>query len=347
MNKKLRGASIGAGKMGLLHGAIINSMPSAELVSICEPSKLIQNTIKEFSSGINIYSDYEKMLKDEDLDFVFITTPSYMHVEMAMKCIENNCHFFIEKPLSTNGAEAKPLIDKLNGSDLLSMVGYMMRYIATFKKVKEILDSEIIGKLINFNSSMYVSQLFKTGKGWRYNKDKSGGGVIITQATHIIDLITWYFGFPNRLNASLISPYSKNTEDFGHITFNWDNGLMGWLDSSWSVHNHRILETTIKINGHNGSIFVNDDTIKLFLVKQNKNFSKGWTIIRKPEIETGVIIDIGGPHYTRQDEKFINAIINNHKIDNDVFSAYKVQKIVDNIYISNKRKNSLEEINYE
>ncbi len=346
MKKILKGATIGAGKMGLAHGAIINGLPNSKLISICEPTKLIQNSFKEFSD-IAVYSDHNVMLREQKPDFVFITTPSFMHIPMAIDCFEKGCHFFVEKPLSTNGLEAKPLVEKLKNSSLVTMTGYMMRYVSTFSKVKEMISSNIIGPLINFNAHMYVSQLFKTGKGWRYNKNKSGGGVIITQATHAIDLISWYFGLPERLNASLLSPFSIKTEDFGHITFNWEDGLMGWLDSSWSVFNHRMLETTIKINGKNGNIIVNDDTIKLFLTKSEGIYNKGWTILRKPEIETGVSIDIGGPHYTRQDQDFINAIIENRFVDSDVSNAYKIQKIVDAIYISNSKKGALEVIDYD
>ena len=62
MNEPLRGATIGAGKMGLAHGTILNSLPNSELVSICEPTKLIQNTFKEFAPHISIYDDHIKML---------------------------------------------------------------------------------------------------------------------------------------------------------------------------------------------------------------------------------------------------------------------------------------------
>jgi predicted dehydrogenase len=346
MNKQLRGATIGAGKMGLAHGTIINSLPNAKLVSVCEPTKLIQNTFKEFAPHISVYDDHRKMLSREDLDFVFITTPSFMHVTMAMDCVEHGCHFFVEKPLSINGLEAKPLIKKLKDNNLVTMTGYMMRYMATFSKANEILDANVIGAPITFNAQIYVSQLFKTGKGWRYDKEKSGGGVIITQATHVIDLISWYFGYPSRLNASLLSPHSKHTEDFGHITFNWDNGLMGWLDSSWSVYNHRMLETTIKVHGRNGNLTVNDDTIKLFLTKSEGGYREGWTILRKPEIETGVAIDIGGPQYTRQDQDFVDGVAENRPVDSDVINAYRVQKIVDAIYISGENQGQLEAVDY-
>lgn len=333
--------------MGLAHGTIINSLPNARLVSVCEPAKLIQNTFREFAPHIAVYDDHRRMLNEERPDFVFITTPSFMHVPMARDCVEHGCHFFVEKPLATKGSEARPLVEKLKGKKLITMTGYMMRYMATFRKAMEIIDAGVIGAPITFNAQMYVSQLFKKGKGWRYDRKKSGGGVIITQATHAIDLISWYFGFPDHLNASLLSPHSKHTEDFGHITFNWDNGLMGWLDSSWSVYNHRMLETTIRVHGRNGNLTVNDDTIKLFLTKPEGGYREGWTILRKPEIETGVRIDIGGPQYTRQDQDFVDAVEENRSVESDVYNAYKVQKIVDAVYVSGENLGRLETIEYD
>ncbi len=341
MDKVLKGGIIGAGKMGLAHSTILSCIQNVELTAIAEPNKLIQKTLKEFANHISIYDSHHKMLKNEKLDFVFITTPSYMHIPMALDCLEHNCNIFIEKPLCINSIDAIPLLEKIKQKKIHTMTGYMMRYISTFNKAKEIIKNGTLGDLITFNAQMYVSQLFKTGKGWRYDKKKSGGGVVITQTTHAIDLISWYFGYPNWLNASLLSPYSISTEDFGHITLKWNNGLMGWIDASWSVYNHRLLETSIMINGKNGNMKVNDDTIKIFLTKPIDEFNKGWNIIRKPEIETGVPIDIGGPQYTKQNVDFINCILKDITPESDIYNAYNIQKIVDYIYESNKLNGQL------
>ena len=120
MNGPLRGATIGAGKMGLAHSTIINSLPNVKLIAVCEPTTLIQSTFKQFASHIATYSDHEKMLKDEQPDFVFITTPSFLHIPIAIDCVKHGSHFFIEKPLATNGAEAKPLLEKLNNKNLVT-----------------------------------------------------------------------------------------------------------------------------------------------------------------------------------------------------------------------------------
>ena len=347
-NNYLKGAVIGFGKMGLAHTAIINSFPNSKIVAICDPSQLINKGFKEFIKNIDYYSDHLTMLKKDEIDFVFITTPPNTHISLAQDCLKYNKHFFIEKPLSINAKTAQPLISNLEDSNtLISMVGYMMRFVQSFKKGKEIIDSKILGEIFNFNSTIYVSQLFKRGKGWRYNKKFSGGGVINNQGGHLIDLISWYFGYPNLLNASLRKAYSYENEDFGHVTFNWSNKLIGSLDSSWSIYNRRMLETKIIINAENGCLEINDDTIKLFLSKGSKNYNEGWTIIKKPQIESGVSIDLGGSQYTRQDELFINSIIDQRPISNDVKNAYNIQKIIDGIYHSSINNNETIELKYD
>jgi predicted dehydrogenase len=112
--------------------------------------------------------------------------------------------------------------------------------------------------------------------------------------------------------------------------------MTGWLDSSWSVDHHRMLETSFQIHGENGSLSVNDDILKLYLRTERGGFPRGWTLQTKPELFSGVDIDIGGPQFTRQDVAFFNAIIYGNATENDLKSAYAVQNVVDCIYKSAK-----------
>jgi len=107
------------------------------------------------------------------------------------------------------------------------MVGYMMRYAETYLKAKSILTSGVLGKVITFGATIYVSQLFRTGKGWRYDKSQSGGGVVIGQATHLIDLLQWFFGPVQSVSARTRGWYSKDVEDFAHAILNFADGLYG------------------------------------------------------------------------------------------------------------------------
>ena len=332
--KHLRGGVVGLGKMGLLHSAIINSLDISTLVAICERKQLINGVFSSFSPEINVYKEYQDMLEKEDLDFVFITTPSFLHIPVAIECVKRGIPFFIEKPLCTTVEEGAPLVDALKKKPITTMVGFMKRYLSTFILAKEIVEKGILGNLITFNATAYVSQLFTTGKGWRYKLNESGGGVFITLAIHAVDIMCWLFDKPRAINARTLAYYSKNVEDFGHAILVWENGLIGRLDTSWSVYNHRMLETTFEIHGENGTLKVNEDEIKLFLQKGNNHYPEGWTIKKTPELFSGVPIDIGGYHFTKQDQAFINAVKYGNVVESDVDNAYMVQQILDCLYKS-------------
>jgi predicted dehydrogenase len=330
----LRGGVVGFGKMGMLHSAIINASDMSILCAISEHNPLVRKTLRELMPAVEIHENHLDMLSAEDLNFVFITTPTNLHVPVAIDCVKEGCHFFVEKPIATCAEEAQPLAAVLADKPVVNMVGFMMRHIDTFREARELLQRDVLGTVISFNATMYVSQLFKTGKGWRYEKKASGGGVITTQATHVIDLICWFFGAPRALNARTAAPYSKTVEDFGHVLMSWETGMFGWLDSSWSVDNHRLLETTITVHGNNGTLIVDDDFIKVFLREPVGDVSAGWTVRSKTEMFSGVSLDVGAPQFATQDEEFLQCILQGRSADSDVENACLVQRIVDCVYNS-------------
>ncbi|MFQ6113936.1 MAG: Gfo/Idh/MocA family protein [bacterium] len=330
----MRAVVIGIGKMGLLHAGIINALDGVEVCAISDTSKLLLSFARNLKKNVYVYDDYIRMLDNEKPDLAVITTPVFLHVPMAKQCVQRDIAFFVEKPLSVGSNDAAHLVEEIEQKNLTTMVGYMMRYVETFAQAKKIIESGALGKLIHFNATIYVSQLFKTGKGWRYKKEESGGGVVIGQATHLIDLLKWYFGPVDLVSAHTKNWYSQEVEDFAHVHFEFKNGLTGWLDSSWSVRHHRLLELHILLHGENGDLTVTDDVIKLYLDKGSNGFAAGWTNLYKPDLFEGVEIDLGGPQYTRQDMTLIEAVRSGKKVESDVKNAYEVQTIVDAIYTS-------------
>ena len=330
---QMRVAVVGIGKMGLLHAGIMNGLEGVELCAISDSSKFLTGFVKTMK-GLPVYADFKRMLDEEKPDIAVLTTPVFLHVPMAMECVKREIPFFLEKPLCLHAKDAADLVRKVDEQNLPTMVGYMMRYVETFSRAKEMIDSCILGDIINFTATIYVSQLFKTGKGWRYNKQESGGGVVTGQATHVIDLLQWYFGNVKNISANTRSFYSKKVEDFAHVFFDFDNGVSGWMDSSWSMRHHRLLETEISINARNGNLLVNDDCINLYLDTPGNGYEAGWTYIKRPDLFKGVEIDLGGTHFSLQDIAFIDALRQNKKVASDLKNAFEVQRIVDAIYDS-------------
>ena len=167
------------------------------------------------------------MFNKEEIDGVLIASPVGYHIENAMECVSNNIPFLMEKPLAVNAEQAEPLISELEKKLLPNMIGYMARNIDSFREGKKIIDSGALGKILNVKGTVYVSQLFKQGKGWRYDPKVSGGGVLESQGSHLLDLLYWYFGAVIKVNADTLSVYSRGIEDFSHVMLSFESGLKG------------------------------------------------------------------------------------------------------------------------
>jgi predicted dehydrogenase len=294
---------------------------------------------------VQVFDNFENMLNSCNLDVIYITTPVDSHIPIAIACVKKKLNFFVEKPLSKNTDEGRKLVNELRDNDVITSVGYYLRFMPTFAKVKKMLDEKIIGDIIYVNSSIYLSQLFRKSSGWRFRKSEGGGGVLLDLGVHLIDLLLWYFGSVESVIGTTKSYYSNEVEDFAHATLKFQSGLVTNTDVSWSVRNHRLQETTIEIHGSNGMIKVNDDYIRMTLNESSSGFKSGNTVIYKQSIPDGVSIDIGGPEYTKEDEYFINCIRNGKKSMIGIVEAIATQSVIDAIYNSTK-KHTFEKVNY-
>lgn len=330
-------AVIGMGKMGILHTGILNSFGDVEVKVLVDTQDTVLDFIKAGLPSVKIYKNYTDALNYEDVDLVYITTPNSLHTKIALECVQREIPFFVEKPLGTSVDDCLPLIKSFERKQLINMIGYSKRYIDTFRKGKQLISSERLGDLIYFSSYIYVSQLFKPGKGWRYKWGSSGGGVLNTLATHLVDLLLWYFGDISSLEGNIMNYYSKNVDDFVHAYMNFDSGLSGYMDASWSVRNYRIPEIKLQVECERGMLIITDDYVKIFT-----DDTSNWKTYYKQDLFKGVEFDLGGPEYTREDRHMIDCVRNNTNTDIDIFEGFKVQNIIETIYKSASSKRVVE-----
>lgn len=327
-------AVVGFGKLGLLHAGLANGLAGSKLVAVCDNSSTSMNVLKSQMKDVATYSNYKDMIAKGGIDAVFIATPTGSHVPIAIDFVNAGIAVFIEKPLSPNTKQAAPLLEALKRNPVTNMVGYMGRYIDTFAKAKALINSGALGRLQLLRTSMYVSQLFTKGKGWRYDQKESGGGVLITQNGHVIDKLLWMFGDLDFVTGHTTNLYSSTVEDHAHAFFSFKSGLTGFMDASWSARHFRTPTISIHVQGEHGTLDVNDDDVRLFLDKAHGDLPADWSIWRGPDLYQGVPFDIGGPQYTRQAIDFLEAVRQGTMVSTDVASAYKTQSVVDAIYLS-------------
>jgi predicted dehydrogenase len=333
-DRPLELAVVGFGKLGLLHAAIVNALSGSKLVAVTDTSSQVLGVLQTHMAGLRVYNDHRAMLRDGGIDAVVIATPTHLHVPVATDCVAAGLHVFIEKPLATSLQQAKPLLEALKQHRVANVVGYMGRHVDTFHKAKEIVASGALGDLQMTRSSMYTGQLFRTGEGWRYDRNASGGGVLITQNSHVIDQLLWMFGEIEEVNGQIASLYSASVEDYCHAVLRFRSGLCGYMDASWSARHYRTPTISIHVQGANGTLDVDDDCVRLHLLAARAGWPAEWTTWRKPDLYQGVEIDIGGPQYTLQLREFIDAIRTGAPVASDVASAARTQAVIDAIYES-------------
>jgi predicted dehydrogenase len=339
--KEIKVGIIGMGKMGLLHTAILNSLPGTKVKAVVDTEKLVTSFLKN-AQGIESYNDYKKMIEESKIDAVYITTPVASHVPIASFCAKKNLHFFVEKPLGRTAEESTELCNIIKNTKIISMVGFYLRYAETFVKAKELLENNVLGEIINIKSSVYQSQSLAKSSGWRFKKKESGGGVLIDLGIHLIDLLRWYFGNITSVKGAIEFHYSQEVEDTVTSTIEFENGMNCLFEASWNVKNYRLQETTIEIEGTYGNMRVNEDSVKLDYKGNNKKQDE---IFYRQSLYQGVPIDIGGSEYTREDLNFIECIRNEKQPILNVINSNKTQSVIDAIYRSSK-SNKIEVVTY-
>lgn len=330
--------------MGLLHAGILNSFDGIKITSVTEKEKMLTKFIQNAIPAASTYENYEEMITKEDLDVVYITTPSSSHFSIMDACIKKGTNFFVEKPLAINFEEAKKTCLALRDTKIIHGVGYNVRFVDTFSHAKSLLDMKVLGEIQQVDSSMFVSNIFSKPLGWRFNKKSSGGGVLLELGCHLVDLLLWYFGPISKVQSNMKKIYSE-VEDFVHSTIELPNKIVGKLETSWSVEGYRIPEINIEITGTNGTMRINQDFIDIKLKKEIIPIQGLDQRIYKQSLERGVSFDVGGADYTKEDEHMISCIEEKKLPLVNVFEASKTQCVMQAMYDS-AAENKYKEVIY-
>jgi predicted dehydrogenase len=326
---------VGLGKMGILHASILNALDGCSVAAICEKERLVLEFARKIIPHVAFYSDVDSMVNKEKLDAVFVTTPISTHLSILREIIDYaSIPVFMEKPLAASYDEASMMAQLTKEKRIITMVGYQKRFAPSFSRAKSILASGQIGKPLMFRAHSFVSSVFKEGRGWRFKKGE--GGALLDLGSHLIDLLTSYFGVPDWVSGFDIQIASKQVEDFAHALFWFESGLRGYVDVSWSVEGYRLPETKIEVIGSEGRIEVSDD--RLFVSgNQSKEDSEGKEFTA-PDLYKGVSFLIGDPEYCTEDEFFVNSIRNGREAHPDFSDATIVNKVIEGIHKSSLQK---------
>ncbi|MFC2949750.1 Gfo/Idh/MocA family protein [Virgibacillus sediminis] len=224
----LKVAVIGLGDISKIHIPAIEESPHAELTAVCD----IEESLKNAVPGVPFYTNYEDMLEKESLDCVHICLPHHLHYPATKACVEKGVHVFQEKPLARNAEEGMFLVDlEEKYTDVKICVSFQNRMNATFLKLRELVESGEYGKVIGIKGlvTWFRPKAYYDEKPWRGNMRQSGGGVMINQAIHTLDLMQIIGGDIKTIRGSIdnLFDYGYDVEDTATANIQFENGATG------------------------------------------------------------------------------------------------------------------------
>lgn len=306
----IKAGVVGLGKMGISHYSIINTHPEVQVVGACDSSGFITGGMSKVSDGV-FFNDYKKMLDSCDLDCVMIATPTSSHKKVVSDCLEKKLHVFVEKPFCLRVEDGQEMVNAAKQKRVVNQVGFHNKFIGTFSKVKEFLDHGLIGDVYHICGEAYGPVVLKPkGMTWRTQKAE-GGGCLHDYASHVIDLMNYYVGCPNKVGGTVLQKiFSKEVEDAVFSTLYYSKGLAGRLSVNWSEETYRKMSTTITLYGKKGKIVVDRQECKIYLKEPNSKFNldKGWNVLYTTDLTQPVWFYLRGEEYSAQIDYFIQSI---------------------------------------
>jgi len=192
--KKIKIGAIGCGGMGLI---IIKELLAVDerlqLVGIYDPDeRSTKKTLEEIKPSPKIYDSYQELIANPKVDWVMIASWNCFHKEQAIAAFEAGKHVFCQKPLATNIADCKAMLDAWKKSGKMFNIGFTLRYSPHYRKIKELLNDGIVGKIISmeFNETLDFNHGGYIHGDWRRLR-KYAGTHLLEKCCHDIDLVNW------------------------------------------------------------------------------------------------------------------------------------------------------------
>lgn len=255
---------VGCGTIADTHAEAIAETEYGRLISAFSRT---ESNLATFCNKFEVkgYSDYQKFLADGDLDVVVVCTPSGTHLDYGEKAAEAGKHLIIEKPIEVSLDRARRLIGRCQKNEVKLAVIYQNRFVEDVKKLKSIIDEGALGKIVMVDASVkwFRDQKYYDSAGWRGTLSLDGGGAVINQAIHTVDLLLWLCGEVESLQAYKDTLTHKRIEgeDNAVASLRFKNGAIGVFKASTSIVPPQ--NRAIEIHAENGTAHLDGDRLKL------------------------------------------------------------------------------------
>lgn len=280
---KVRIGIIGVGNMGTSHAKNLfeGKVPGGELAAICDYNPDRLKWAKEtFGDKVQLFENTEDFFAAKAVDAVLIATPHYDHPTLAIQAFENNLHVLVEKPAGVYTKQVREMNEAAQKVDKVFGIMYNQRTNPLYQKVRELIQSGELGAIKRTNwiiTSWYRSQSYYNSGGWRATWAGEGGGVLLNQCPHNLDLWQWICGMPKRVKTFMAFGKWHDIEVEDDVTayVEYENGATGVFITSTadSPGTNRF-----EILGEKGKVVIEEGQLKFWRLRvSERQFNSEYT----------------------------------------------------------------------
>jgi len=337
MSKKIGYAVVGLG-VGMAHVSAAAESKNAELVAVCDLIQEKLDKVADAYEGTLTYLSFDEMLKNPDIDIVSICLPSSMHAEFAVKAMEAGKNVLVEKPIDITVEAAMKIEEARLRTGMKAGVIHQNRNNLNMAPIREAITSGRIGKLIlgDFEVKWYRTQEYYDEGGWRGTWEWDGGGSLMNQAVHTVDLMQWLMGDVESVTSQMgIFNHDIKTEDMTVSIVKFKSGAIATFVSSTCVYPGA--GTNIQVYGSDGSIEADGSRITMWRFRDEEEGEEERMIelynggnsaaALDPKLCTG---------HTSMVEDMIKAVMDDRDPQIMPLEAIKSVRIVNAVYESSK-----------
>ena len=263
--EKLKTGIVGFGNMGSAHaGYVLNGLvPNMEITCVCDliPARL--DYAKQLMPDVAVFEKAEDMYASGLCDAVIISTPHYAHPSLAVSAFEHGLHVLCEKPAGVYTKQVLEMNEAAKRSGKVFGIDFCLRVVPVYRTLKEFIDSGALGKIKRITwqvTNWYRPQAYHDSAGWRSTWATEGGGTLINQNPHQLDLWQWMFGMPDELMATVDfgKYYDIEVDDDVTAIMRYKDGVTGvYMTSTGEFPGTNRLDVSADM----GRVVVEDDRI--------------------------------------------------------------------------------------
>lgn len=323
---------IGCGNIAATHVNALSKLNNIQLVAFVDTDfEKAEKMASEYMA--EAYSDYRKMLDEIKPDSVHICTPHYLHKEMSLACLSKNINVICEKPCVILPEELPELIKAQNESDAVYGVCLQNRYNDSVKQAIKVIRAQDLGRIIGIKGNVLWKRDIKYySDSWHGKLKLEGGGTLINQAIHTLDLMSYIVGKePEYVTGHIFNDNFRGlieTEDTVGARLDYGDGLIGILNATTGFSTDANAEITVYME--KGEILIS--ALDAYLKDEEGNIKK----ISSVQNEEIIGKAYWGSGHISLIRDFYSSIEEGEKFSIDAYEAAKVMKVIWSIYESSK-----------